>query len=127
MTLTMTEVNGVRFVEGQPDQAFLRRWQDATELVGACGEHAAAAALLYPANLTPKFFDLSSGEAGEILQKLQNYRLRLAVVCPPGSVQFSTHFRDLLAEVRLGREFGVFETRTAALAWLGAHPASHAP
>lgn len=120
MTMTLVEINDVRFVEGQPEQAFLRRWQDATDLVGACGEQDATAALLYPANLPPAFFDLSSGEAGEILQKMQNYRLRLAVVCPPGSVKFSTRFRDLLAEVHLGREFGVFETRDDAVAWLAA-------
>lgn len=119
MKLTMAEVEGVRFVEGQPDQAYLSRVQDVIRLLEACGEHEAEAALLYAPNLTPAFFDLSSGEAGEILLKLQNYRIRLAVVCPPGSVKFSSRFGDLLAEVRRGREFSVFETRAAALVWLG--------
>jgi len=46
-------------------------------------------ALLYSSNLPPAFFDLSSREAGTVLQKLRNYR------------------------------FGIFESREAALEWLG--------
>jgi hypothetical protein len=53
---------------------------------------------LYAANLTRGFFDLSSGEAGAILQKLRNYRIRLPVVCGPGTAQLSRRFGDLLAE-----------------------------
>jgi hypothetical protein len=52
------------------------------------------------------------------LQKLRNYRIRLAVVCPPGSVQLSRRFAGLLAEESRERHFGVFETRGAAIEWL---------
>jgi hypothetical protein len=38
--------------------------------------HRAGSALLYSPNLTERFFGLSSGEAGAILEKLRNYRLR---------------------------------------------------
>ncbi|KAA6304392.1 hypothetical protein EZS27_043961, partial [termite gut metagenome] len=31
-------------------------------------------------NITPEFFDLKSGMAGEILQKFSTYRVRLAIV-----------------------------------------------
>jgi hypothetical protein len=77
------------------------------------------AALLYADNLTDAFFDLSSGQAGAILQKLRNYGVRLAVVSRPGSVQFSSRFGEMLAEERQGRYFGLFETRRAAREWLG--------
>lgn len=76
-------------------------------------------ALLYGGNLTRGFFDLSSGEAGAVLQKLRNYGVRLAVVCPAGSVRFSSRFGELLAEERLGQHFAVLETREAARRWLG--------
>jgi hypothetical protein len=33
-------------------------------------------------------------------------------------VSFSQRFRELLLEARESRDFGVFETRAAALAWL---------
>jgi hypothetical protein len=74
--------------------------------------------LLYSHNLPDAFFDLSSGQAGAILQKLRNYRVRLAVVCPPGSVQFSSRFGEVVAEERRGQYFNVFETRDEAREWL---------
>ena len=64
--------------------------------------------------------DLSSGEAGEILQKLRNYRLRLAVVCPPGIVALSRRFEEQMVEERRDPHFGLFESREQALAWLAA-------
>jgi hypothetical protein len=87
-------------------------------VIEACLSDSATAALLYAANMTPAFFDLSSGEAGEILQKLRNYRIRLAIVCPPGSVRFSSRFGEMLADERRGTHFGIFETRHEASQWL---------
>ena len=98
MELTLAEEAGVRFVEGQPDTELMRSTEDATLLVEACFSNRVSSALLYAPNLTEKFFDLSSGEAGAILQKLRNYYIRLAVVCPPGSVRFSRMFGEMAAE-----------------------------
>lgn len=36
--------------------------------------------ILYEKNITPNFFDLRNGMAGEILQKFSNYRVRLSIV-----------------------------------------------
>jgi hypothetical protein len=68
--------------------------------------------------MTPKFFDLSSGEAGAILQKLRNYRIRVALVCPPRSLQFSARFAEMAAEETRGKHFGVVESVGAAREWL---------
>ena len=43
---------------------------------------------------------------------------RLAVVCPPGRVRFSSRFGEMVAEERRGRYFGLFETRSVAWEWL---------
>jgi hypothetical protein len=72
MELSLVEENGIQLVEGQPDQPFLSRVQDVGRVVEMCLSSGADAALLYASNLTAAFFDLSSGEAGEILQKLLN-------------------------------------------------------
>jgi len=74
--------------------------------------------LLYSENLTEYFFDLSSGEAGAILQKLRNYHIRLAVVVSPGSAEQSKRFREMVAEERQGDDFRIFDDREAAEAWL---------
>jgi hypothetical protein len=116
--LAAVEEGGVTVVEGRPDEPFLATAGDAARVVEACLSTDVDAALLYAENLTPAFFDLSSGEAGEILQKLRNYRVRLAVVCAPGQVRFSSRFGEMVAEERRGPHFGVFVTRAAAREWL---------
>ncbi|WP_437618613.1 DUF4180 domain-containing protein [Sorangium sp. So ce1151] len=118
MELTMVDEGGVQFVEGAPGQGLMSSVRDVDRVIEACFSDRVGCALLYAANLTPAFFDLSSGEAGATLQKLRNYRIRLAVVCPPGGVDFSSRFGEVVAEERRGSDFGVFETREAAVAWI---------
>ena len=84
-------------------------------IVEACLSARVRAALLYSENLTAGFFDLSSGEAGEILEKLRRFRVWLAIVCAPGSVTFSSRFPEILSD-----DLRVFETREQARQWLAA-------
>lgn len=118
MELRVVEEDGIKVMEGVPGAPFLSRAEDAGLVLEACLSNQARAALLYAESLPDEFFDLSSGQAGAILQKLQNYRVRLAVVCPAGSVRLSSRFKELLAEERQGRYFGLFEMRQAAWEWL---------
>jgi hypothetical protein len=76
MNLTLIMEHGLKIIEAEPDAAFLVSVRDIDRLIEACFADGAKAALLYAANLTPAFFDLSSGEAGAILQKLRDYRIR---------------------------------------------------
>jgi hypothetical protein len=120
MDLTVIEVDGMTVMEGLPDEPFMADARDVTLLIEACFSYGARAALLYAPNLPARFFDLSSGQAGEILQKLRNYHMRLAVVCPPGSVTLSRRFEELMVEERREPHFGLFDSRDAALAWIAA-------
>ncbi|MNL21414.1 hypothetical protein D3C87_1427020 [compost metagenome] len=36
--------------------------------------------IIHEKNITPDFFDLKNGIAGEVLQKFSNYRVRLVIV-----------------------------------------------
>ncbi len=112
---TVTEEGGVRFVEGPPGRQLMRNVEDAGMVVEACFSSGVGSALLYAQNLTGAFFDLSSGEAGAILQKLRNYGIRLAVVCAPESVRFSSRFSEVMAEESRGDRFRLFDSRHAAL------------
>jgi hypothetical protein len=86
--------------------------------LGECFGAQTRLALLYAENLPPAFFDVSSQEAGAILQKLRNYGVRLAVVAPPGHVTMSSRFSELAAAEKRDNLFGIFVTRDKALAWL---------
>lgn len=116
--LTLVEEEGIKVLEGPPDTPFMSGIDDANRVIEACLSYGVGVVLLYAANLPAGFFDLSSRQAGEILQKLRNYRLRLAVVYTPGSVQFSSRFGEMAAEESRTGYFGLFETRAAALEWL---------
>lgn len=102
-----------RFVEAQRDETVLRTPDDAALIIEACLSARINAALLYPENLTPQFFDLSSGDAGAVVNKLRRFGIRLAIICAPGSAQFSTRFHEFVAD-----DFKVFDTVAAAREWL---------
>jgi hypothetical protein len=117
MTLAFAQAGATGAVEGPPGEPLLATADEVRLVIEACFEQGARAALLYAPNLPPAFFDLSSGEAGSLLQRLQNYQIRLALVVAAGT-PMSSRFRELLAESQQGRDFGVFASREAAIAWL---------
>src|ERR1041385_8748175 len=106
-------VDGV--IEGPSGEPLMSEAGDVDRVIEACYSNRIRLVLLYAENLPDRFFDLSSCQAGAILQKLRNYRMRLAVVAP--GVQLSDRFRDLMTEERKDRWFGVFDTREDARAW----------
>ena len=118
MELKLVERDGKRYLEGAAGQALMRDAVDAAELVEACFNGRTKRLLLYPENLTGGFFDLSSREAGEILQKLRNYQVRLAVVCPTAGRSLSSRFGELMVEENRDRYFRLFEDCSRAEAWL---------
>lgn len=118
MELIAVEEQAKVIVEGQPDEGFMASPHDIDRVIEACFSEGAKAALLYAANMSPAFFDLSSGEAGSVLQKLRNYGIRFALVLPPDGVQFSSRFGEMVADEQRGKHFGIFTTRQAALDWL---------
>ena len=118
MTLTAVDENGVRAIEGVAGDSLMATPADINRVVETAFSERTRKILLYPSNLTPAFFDVSSREAGEILQKLRTYKIRMAVVCAPGSTKFSSRFNELLADERRHGHFDVFETRAAAREWL---------
>jgi hypothetical protein len=117
MAIGVREESGVKIVEGTPGTSLMHRPQDASLVLEACLSAPARSALLYSENLTPQFFDLSSGEAGEILDKLRRFHVRLAIVCPPGAVRFSTRFREILSD-----DLRIFDTLEDARRWLAEQP-----
>jgi hypothetical protein len=117
--LNVVGEGGLRIVEGTAGHELMQTVADTDRVIEACLSESINLVLLYADNLTHAFFDLSSGEAGAILQKLRNYRIRLAVLCAPRTARFSSRFGEMEAEERRGPYFGVFETRGEAREWLG--------
>jgi hypothetical protein len=116
MELNLNDRSGKCFLEGSAGHPLLRDVADAARLIEACFNHRIKRVLLHAENLTDQFFDLSSLEAGSILQKLRTYNIRLAVLS--SSPKLSTAFRDLLLEESRHKYFRLFEDRQKAEMWL---------
>ena len=97
----------------------VRGREDLVGLVESCIEQAGRGLLIEAHDLPPEFFDLKTGQAGELLQKLQNYRIRLALVL---SAEQSSQgrFGEMVREANRGTQLRVFAERTEAGAWLAA-------
>jgi hypothetical protein len=108
----------MKMLEREPGTRYLADANDVGRLIEDCFSSGARTALLYAEHLPGKFFDLSSGQAGTILQKLRTYQVRLAVVAPKERVVPSPRFSEMAAQERRSGQFALFETRDAAAAWL---------
>lgn len=82
-----------------------------------CLEHGVYAILFDDGALSAAFFDLSTGVAGELAQKLTNYGMRMAAVVPDPSAH-SARFQDFAREANRGRQLRFCATREEAVAWL---------
>jgi hypothetical protein len=116
----------MKFTEWPVDAQPMRKPSDAARVIEACASHGVDCALLHAENLTENFFDLSSGEAGEILQKLRTYRIRIAVVYKPDHVRFSCRFGEMAQEEARVGYFRLFQSEQAARDWLSADRAQEA-
>ncbi len=118
LDLNVVEAGAGRYLAGPAGQALLAQAEGVTELVSACFSNGTRLLLLYAENLPPRFVDLSSGEAGIVLQKLQTYHIRTAIVLDLEQTPHSRYFADMAAEANRGRDFHFCANREAAERWL---------
>ncbi|MBX3721153.1 MAG: DUF4180 domain-containing protein [Turneriella sp.] len=67
--------------------------------------------ILHKKNITPQFFDLTTGVAGDVAQKLVNYRCRIAIVGDFSHIE-SKSLRDFIYESN--RRGNIFFVATVA-------------
>jgi len=114
---SVIELAGLRVLEGTPGTPLMTRAADVTMLLERCFSTGARAIVLHAENLPEAFFDLSSGVAGEMLQKLRTYGgYRLAVV--EGAVRPSSRFAEMEAEERWKGHFALCDSVSSARDWL---------
>ena len=97
------ESTGIRVLHIAAEGPTISTPDHAADLVGDAWAHHAELVAVPVERLDPAFFDLSTGIAGEITQKLVNYRLRLAIVGDIGKhVEVSAALRDYVWESNRG-------------------------
>ncbi|MDQ7904210.1 DUF4180 domain-containing protein [Phytohabitans sp. ZYX-F-186] len=97
--MTVEEIHGVRVLTVPGQGPAIRGGADALDLIAASFEEQAEFVVIPVERLDPAFFTLSNGLAGEFLQKLVNYRLRVAIVGDVSAhVEGSNALRDFVRE-----------------------------
>ena len=100
------------------DERVITDVQSALDLMMRVKYETGAARIAIDKNLICEdFFILSSGVAGEVLQKFINYHVKAAVY-GDYSHYTSKPLRDFIYESNQGRQVGFWPTVEAALAWL---------
>jgi hypothetical protein len=97
------ELHGVRVLECDAEGALLRNNRDLNDLISTAWEHRVKMVVIPVARLGDDFFRLRTGIAGEVVQKIVQYHLRLAIVGDISRyVDESTALRDFVRESNRG-------------------------
>lgn len=118
MNYRVVEYKEVRYIECLAGDGRIESECDALDLIGICGEHVTHRLLLHEENLSEDFFNLKTGLAGAVLQKLINYWVKTAAVLPPERANAGRFGEMVLEANRSSQHFHVFADRQAAADWL---------
>lgn len=80
MEIISHTINGAKIAEVISDNLVINNNQDGLELLINLYYQDFDGIILHEKNITPTFFDLKSGMAGEVLQKFSTYSVRLSII-----------------------------------------------
>lgn len=119
MTVETIVENGRKIAVITADEPLLTDAESALDLIMAARYEAQAdRVILYKETVAEKFFILSSGLAGEILQKFINYQAKLAII-GDYSRYTSKPLKDFIRESNKGKDVFFVETLETAVRKLG--------
>ena len=97
MEIKTHQIDNISIAEVISETVEIATTQDGVDLLGNLYYQNINKVIIYEKNITPDFFDLKTGIAGEILQKFSNYRVYLAIVGDFSAYQ-SKSVRDFIFE-----------------------------
>ena len=119
MKIEAHNLNNTKIAEVISDETIISTAEDGLDLLGNLYYQGFDGIVLYENNVTPDFFDLKNGIAGEILQKFSTYRVRLAIV-GDFSKYSSKSLTDFIYESNRGKHINFVNSTTEALKILSA-------
>jgi len=108
---------GKWYMASRSTKCLIRSRQDILDLLAWGYQNETNLFLLKDTDLAPQFYDLRTGLAGEILQIVSNYRVRLAIVGTFAMVK-SKRFGELMAESNKGLLVRCTQNQDEAISWL---------
>jgi hypothetical protein len=80
MQIISHEINTIKIAEILAEEILIHDPEDALQLMMDLYYQDFNILILHEKNITPDFFDLKTGLAGEVLQKFSNYKMQLFLV-----------------------------------------------
>ena len=117
MEIQTHQINDTRIAELISAALIIDSVEDGINLLGDLYYQDFESIVIHEKNITPRFFELKNGMAGEILQKFSNYRVRLAIV-GDFEIYSSKSLRDFIHESNQGKQVSFVGSVSEALAKL---------
>lgn len=114
MKIEIHDINNTKIAEVISEAIIISNVEEGLDLMGNLYYEGIDKIMVYGKDITPDFFDLKSGIAGEILQKFSNYRVRLAIVGDFAKYK-SKSLNDFVYESNKGRHINFVYTFTEAI------------
>ena len=106
------------YVSGVAGEPLMTQVSDVLTVIEFCWGVQIDRLLLYAENLPAQFFDLSSQQAGTILQKFRNYQMQVAIVLNRATRPPTAYFLEAAQEENRRGGCYIAETLAQAEAWL---------
>jgi hypothetical protein len=114
MKIEIHHINDIKIAKVVSDTFVIKTSGDGLDLLGNLYYQDFNKIIIHEKNITPDFFDLRNGMAGEILQKFSNYRVRLAIV--GDFTQYSSKsIKDFMYESNKKRQINFLNSTKEAL------------
>lgn len=107
-------INNIKIAELISADKIINSIDDGLDLLGNLYYQGFDSIIIYEKNITPDFFDLKNGIAGEILQKFSNYHIRLAII---GNLSkyTSKSINDFIYESNKGKHINFVSSQLEAI------------
>jgi hypothetical protein len=114
MNIILHETSAGKIAEIISDEVIIKDTDDALDLMAESRYLDAGKMIIRENQITPSFFDLKTGLAGDILQKFSNYRMQLALIGSFSKYK-SKSFQDFIRECNKGNRIFFLENQKAAI------------
>lgn len=114
MKIEAYNINDAKIAEVISEDTIINTIEDGLNLLGDLYYQGFDKIIIHEKNITPDFFILKNGIAGEILQKFSNYRIRLAIV-GDFSKYTSKSVNDFIFESNKGRNINFVASQSEAI------------
>ncbi|QNK61042.1 DUF4180 domain-containing protein [Pedobacter sp. PAMC26386] len=114
MEIEAHDANGIKIAEIISEEILIQTPEDALQVLVDLYYQDFDRIIIHEKNITPDFFDLKTGIAGEVLQKFANYRVRLVIVGE--FIKYPGHsIKDFIYESNKGRQVNFLGSRELAV------------